>query len=571
MRSGLLTSLAVVPVLLFALPASAETPAVSPTPKPAATPSAIADASAASTPSTAAAPKADAPASTAAAAPKSDAAPTVPAAPAPAGLPGTEERSDASMIEVAPGWKTNFYGFVEFDAIRDSTQSFYDSVGNNPIMRSDGSSPSYLPLGTYPLGYQYGASHPRTIFSARNTRFGFKMAAPEVAGVKLGGLIETDFMGNQPANPYSKQGEVSNPNTPTETAFFSNAAMRVRHAYIKLDNSIVDVLFGQYYHLFGFQPNFFPASAAYLGLPNEIFGRTPQLRLTKVLKTDPVNLEVAAAALRPAQADSGVPDLQGGIRFLVNPWKGAHGSGAGRPTLDALSIGVSGVLRQFKVAEYTNNRGDPTVATTVAKATRCTSISVDALVPVIPVKNIEDRSNGFTLTGSFVSGYGIGDLFSGSLVGGAPFPRPEGPQGKYTGFYGANIDPGIIMFDANGIMRVIKWTAYMAGFQYYLPIARGNVVLTGNYTHSESPNLAQTILQGGDPARTFDKANYYDLTLFVDWMRAFRTGLSWQRIEQKFTAGMVPDPDNPGSTKLQENKYFKEKNDRFEFSAYMFF
>jgi hypothetical protein len=438
-------------------------------------------------------------------------------------------------------------------------------------MRSDGSSPAYLPVGTYPLGYQYGATHPRTIFSARNTRFGFKMGAPEFSGVKLGVVLEMDFMGNQPANPYSKQGEVSNPNTPTETQFFSNAAMRVRHAYMKLETKVVDVLFGQYYHLFGFQPNFFPASAAYLGLPNEIFGRTPQLRLTKAVKADPIGVEIAAAALRPAQADGVVPDLQGGVRVLFDRWKGAHGAGASRPTLDALSVGVSGLLRQFKVAEYTNNRGDPTVATAVAKATRVTAISLDATIPVIPLKEIEDRSNGLTLTGSYVNGYGIGDLFSGGLNGGAPLPRPTGPQGQYTGFYGANIDPGIVMFDANGVMRVIKWKAYMAGLQYYLPVARGNVVVAANYTHSESPNLVQTAIQGGDPARTFNKADYVDVTLFVDWGRVFRTGLSWQRIQQNFRAGMVPDPENPGSTKLQENTNFKEKNDRFEFSAYAFF
>jgi hypothetical protein len=250
--------------------------------------------------------------------------------------------------------------------------------------------------------------------------------------------------------------------------------------------------------------------------------------------------------------------------------------GSAPAVLDSAGVGVSAVFRKFKVAEYTNNLGDPTVASAV-KAANGYGVSVDGFIPVIPIRSLEDKSNAFALTGSFVTGAGIGDLFTGGLVGGAPLPRPEGPQGKYTGFYGANIDPGIIMFDADGKMRVIKWTAYMVGFQYYLPIARGNVMLAGNYTHAESPRwphsgyLAQTILQGGDPARTFDRANYYDLTLFVDWARPFRTGLSWQRIEQTFRAGMVPDPANPGFTKLQEDKNFKEKNDRFELSAYLFF
>src|SRR5690242_17919706 len=45
-------------------------------------------------------------------------------------------------------WKTTLYGFVEMDAMRDSTESFGDSPGNSPLLRSDGSSPAYLPLGT---------------------------------------------------------------------------------------------------------------------------------------------------------------------------------------------------------------------------------------------------------------------------------------------------------------------------------------------------------------------------------------------------------------------------------------
>src|SRR5690349_5955044 len=83
-------------------------------------------------------------------------------------------KAPATAPEVATGdrdsWKTTLYGFVEMDAMRDSTQSFGDSPGNSPLLRSDGSSPAYLPLGTAPLGVTYGSTHPRMIFTARNSR-----------------------------------------------------------------------------------------------------------------------------------------------------------------------------------------------------------------------------------------------------------------------------------------------------------------------------------------------------------------------------------------------------------------
>src|SRR5258706_13390593 len=72
-------------------------------------------------------------------------------------------------------WQMSFYGFVEFDGMYDSTQSFSDSPGNTPILRSDGSRPAYLPVGTDELkGVMYGAYHGRLQATARNTRFGFK-------------------------------------------------------------------------------------------------------------------------------------------------------------------------------------------------------------------------------------------------------------------------------------------------------------------------------------------------------------------------------------------------------------
>jgi hypothetical protein len=226
-----------------------------------------------------------------------------------------------------------------------------------------------------------------------------------------------------------------------------------------------------------------------------------------------------------------------------------------------------------------NNLGDPTLASAVSKANGY-GLSVDGFIPVIPIRSLEDKSNAFALTGSFVTGAGIGDLFTGGLVGGMPFPRPTGTQGPYTGFYGANIDPGIIMYNAYGVLRVLKWTAFMAGFQYFLPIANGRVVLTGNYTQASSPNVTQTVggsyddevIAGADPTRTFRKAQYFDVNLFGDITPAIRVGLSWQRITQTFLAAKVGVIDVRGALKDDIRMTdAKEHNDRYELSGYFFF
>jgi hypothetical protein len=498
--------------------------------------------------------------------------------------PAALSTSPAQAVMTLHGWKATFYGFLEFDAIRDSTQSYGDYVGNAPLLRSDGSSPVYLPLGTNPLGVTYGSKNPRVLFTPRNTTFGFRVEPPEVAGVKFNSVLEFDFFGNQPSTPFNKTQGGS---PTTETSYFSSATPRMRHAYVEAKNPIVDVLVGQAYHLFGWQPLFFPPTDSFLGLPNMIFDRRAQLRLTKRIETSPVNVQVAAAALRPAQADSGFPDLTGGLLLQVNDWKGAHMLGPGQPRHDPLSIGVSGIHRQFKVAQWENNNGDPRIAQQVATANG-NGISIDALLPIIPVKDPKDRSNGLTVTGSFVTGSGIGDLYTGGLTGGANFPLPIGPNGPFTGTYSANIDPGVVQYailvdpntgmpvtDQNGnwvgILRTLDWQSYMVGVQYYLPILGGRVVVTGNYTHASSDNIQQQSTNnfnaektaGGDPTRTFKSASYYDANVFVGLTEAFKVALSWQHVEQVFLAHGLAGLEAMGDS--------TEHNDRVEISTFFFF
>lgn len=419
--------------------------------------------------------------------------------------------------QVTSKWTATLYGFAEFDLMRDSTQTFTDSPGNGLIVRSDGSTR---------LAYHHG----RTQTTARNSRLGVRFSAPESHGMRASGTIEGDFMGNQP--------------TASEASFVNNGTFRVRAAYAKLESDYVDVLAGQYYFLFGEQPFFFPMSVWFFGLPNQVFGRTQQLRFSHTVKTDAVNVDVAVSAQRPPQRDSEVPDFQGGLKLGVNSWKGPHTSGSGYPAVDPLTLSVSGSVRHFRVNEFA----------AVPAATRSANgwgISIDGMIPIIPAASTRHKGNALTLTGSFVKGNGIGDLIGG-LTGGAVFPNV--PAATPTGTaqpYPADIDPGLVQYDTSGNLRTLDWQTFMVGVQYYLP-PNGEVTLGANYTQGDADNITDG-LTGGALGGVMKQSQLFEAVALGDITPAFRAGISWQRIAQ--TRG-----DD-----------LKTKNNRLELAVYYFF
>jgi hypothetical protein len=454
--------------------------------------------------------------------PPADAHPPSPP-PSSAAPPATPAAAPASggLIPVLSKFKTSIIGFVELDAINDSTQSFQDGASNAPIARST----------------TYAGQHGRVSFTTRNTQLGIKLEAPEFAGIRASTLCKGDFFGNQPANPQNSGV--------TENNFFSSPTFRLLHCFFKAENDYVDVLAGLTYYLFGQQNYFFPASIAFLGIPGMIFSRAPQLRLSHTFKTKPVNVYLAAAADRPPQRDSDLPDGEVAVRLMFNGWKGVHTPGALGPAVDPLSIGVSGVARTYKVMELAPT---PTKSNTENGA----GISVDALIPIIPAERVEDRGNSLTLTGSFVTGYGINDLYLG-LNGGLKqqnLPLPPGAP-PYTAPTPIDIDPGLAAYDPNGYLHAIDWQSYMVGLQYYFP-GSGQFWLSANYTYLHSDNIDK-IAPTTAKATVFNQQQYVDVSLFWDPTPVVQFGIEYGRVMQTFLDGG------------------QEKNDHVQFAAYYIF
>jgi len=174
------------------------------------------------------------------------------------------------------------YGFVEADLIYDTTRSYNDSIGSALVARKENLRRTEWPHAVLD-------SH---------TRLGFALESPQVGPVKPSAVLEADFFGHQDTPPAT-----------SEVTYFSSPVLRLRHAFVKLENPYVNVLMGQTYDVFGWQNYFSPCSLEFLGLPNQLFSRNMQLRASHTFyATGAVSLDVAASAVRPAQRDAEVPD-----------------------------------------------------------------------------------------------------------------------------------------------------------------------------------------------------------------------------------------------------------------------
>jgi hypothetical protein len=414
-------------------------------------------------------------------------------------------------------WRTQVYGFAEVDVSHDSTQAFPDLGG-------------WLSTAI-PKNYNYAGSRDRVQASARNSRFGFVVNPPDFAGIHPTLTLEGDFMGNQPSDA-------------SESAILTNPTFRLRIAAMQLEDDYVNVLAGQAWELFGFQPFFFPATDFLLPLPGGVLKRDIQVQLTHTFKTQPIDVQIGVSGNRPPQRDSAMPDLQGALRVFINDWKGLHTPGTSGQrqvgtSLDPLALAVSGATRRFRVGDY-----EPTPAGTspdwrFSNSATGWALAADAFIPIIPAASADDRGNALTLTGEFTTGTGYADLLGGLVAnGGGPaapvstYPMIPGSPDPYV----ANIQPGLLTYDNAGNLHTIDWQTFVIGGQYYLPILSGNVFVSGNYAEARSGNIANWA-DPGQQAFIFTKTQYYDANLFWDASRSVRVVASFQNYKQTFADG----------------------------------
>lgn len=401
-------------------------------------------------------------------------------------------------LKIGERLTVTWYGVVETNFIYDTTRSYGDTIGSSLVARED----------------TYEGTRGRFQASARSTRFGLALDSAPIGGVTPGALIEADFAGDQPSSDVGS----------SERSYYQSPGFRLRHAYLELTNDIVDVLIGQTDDVFGWKNT--PSSVT----------RHPQFRLSHTFgETSPVGADIAAAALLPAQRDSQVPDGQAGVRLNVNAWKGMY-TRNGIPTARAMSLGVSGVARQFDVDAFT-----PPPTQTSNRVVGW-GLAIDAVLPVIPADNDFDRENALTLSGSFITGTGIGDLVR--VDGGAEFPPlPNPARASPPPEYEANIDEGLVTFDRLGVLNTIDWQGYRADVQYYLPPS-GRIRIAAIYAEAHSKNLSDLYPQGGAEidlvTHVADRLRYVEGNVYFDVTPEVRLGVAGIYTEVKYLDNEQP-------------------------------
>jgi hypothetical protein len=147
----------------------------------------------------------------------------------------------------------------------------------------------------------------------------------------------------------------------------------------------------------------------------------------------------------------------------------------------------------------------------------------------------ENKGNSLSLLGEFVTGSGITDLFTG-LQSGVAFPAlPNPTNANPAPTYNPQVDPGMVVYDANGTLHAIQWQVYRAGLQYYLPGLDGKMWISGNYSRTKSPNASN---YGAAPSSTLDHLDWFDANVMGDLTPAVRLGIEYANYNTTYADGI---------------------------------
>ncbi|HEV3032108.1 MAG TPA: hypothetical protein VG319_10735 [Polyangia bacterium] len=399
------------------------------------------------------------------------------------------------------GWTATWYGFVELDAMRDSTQSFADATTNGSVV------PPNSVVG----------DNPRMQLSVKNSRFGLEVAAPDYGGAHVLGLMEIDAFGNQ------GQGT-------TQNDLYSAPVLRLRHFYLKVTTRSLSLLAGQYHDLFAWGgAGFYPNTLAFLPITGEIYHRDPQVRLSKLWAGEAATFEIELAAVRPGQVDGGLPDGQVGARLALNRWTGASAPGASQPVAAPMAIGVSAVGRHLSVNDFSQKPGNP-------RKLNGGGIALNVFLPIIPASG-DDLRNALSVSGEVTSGTGISDLYA-NLTGGMTFPSLPNPNNLLAvPTYAPNVDPGVVGFDADFNPHTVNWTAFWVNAHYHLPFGYGRSVwLSASLARLKSTNALDLTPPQGQSS-VWNQARYYDGTLWWAITPTTQLAAAAQLIQQYYGEG----------------------------------
>jgi len=400
------------------------------------------------------------------------------------------------MIEV--------HGFAELDSIFDTTQMGLgtETIGDN---------------GGIPKPGSQAGDNGEAQFSPRNSRIDF-LAQTSVDGWLTKGYLEGDFLGinNGPNGAAVTTGTTATGVGGSELKEYTQPTFRIRHAYLDAQKDGWDLMAGQYWTLYGWNMDYVLAPVDVSPIMGTLYERTPRIGVMKTFGGD-LQAQIAVDAERPEQAISGIPNYNAGIRFILNDMKAQFAYATGASKLSALSIGISGTMR-----EYAYGATAPNYA---YKYLQGQGIAIDTLIPILPTTDLKDDAN-LVATGEWTAGSGVADALNGMSGGLGANPGSTG-----------TLDPGIVGVRA-GNLTLVDTQSWNAQLQFHLPKSAGTFFTLG-YGEVFSDNLA---FVGG----TYNDVNGMFANVMEDFTPNVRVGLEYARFDEHFTGtyGNVTGPND---------------------------
>jgi hypothetical protein len=389
----------------------------------------------------------------------------------------------------ANDWKINMSGFVELDAIHDSTRSFNEVVGSTAVAKKGD------------IKHDNG----RTLFSVRNSRLAFSVMPPVQDEWKTKGYMEFDLLGT---------------NAPTsDAATLTNPTMRVRHAYFNAEKNGWTMLAGQTWSLFGWQPTYVPATASVPPVTGSLYQRNPQITFMKDMSMgEQSKLQAGLSIARPTQRDAEQPNLDVGVKFSTKALSSGFSSPNGDVKVEPMSIALSGTIRQFATP-------DSGAATAAMKKTSGSAFAADVMIPVIPASG-DSAAGSMTLTAEFSGGKGYGDEFPSWSAGIAQMPAGAGAANN------TNLDPGIGGFDGTNVFHLLNLQTWNAQLQYHLP-GESHMFVTLGYGELKATGTGDIT----SPAPTYDKSSAMFANVFHDCTKQIRFAVEYAKFTTHYLTG----------------------------------
>lgn len=422
-------------------------------------------------------------------------------------------QASAFTLSSESDWQLKLAGFVELGLTHDSKPSFLESAGSFPIVGPD------TPDG----------SDARTQISLRRSRLGISLFNPKQDTWKPKGFLEIDFAGNRESFSVSGLNDTE----------ITDPSLRIRHLYLSTEYRNLNVLVGQTWSLFGWQPTYRLATVSAAPGPGVLSQRTKQLTFVQSWENHEFNRWQAGLSFEQAsQKAGGSPNLNFGARYAYKNRRSGFTTASSEVKVEPLSLALSATLRKFATGSTLSTDKN------FEKASG-EGFAINTMIPVLAATS--DSSKGtLTWTVEYSRGTGYGGSFSGWSGNLPQFPYSSQPPSQQNTYLGK----GFGGYDSDGSFHLFRLQSWSSQLQYHWPLEVTLVTTLGASELSASNVAGLGPVPGGFTA-------YDQVTMqFINFMHDFKPHIRGAIEYARFTTEYV-DQSKLTSDRYQANLFYR--------------